>query len=97
MLAAFGNKSLLLATLKVDGLIAGIVGFEPVAFHSAKYMSGWTVHGLAWSVIVGAGIWGAAAIAGRFEAGRLTPFRLVALVLPLSLLLWVAWVANVKY
>lgn len=53
--------------------------------------------GLAWSVIVGIGIWGAAALAGRFEAGRLAPFRLVALVLPLSLLLWVAWVANVKY
>ena len=52
ILAVFGNKSLLWATLSIDALIAAIVGFGPVAFGSEKYMRVWTVHGLAWSVIV---------------------------------------------
>jgi hypothetical protein len=97
ILAAFGNKSLLWAMQDINGLIAAIAGFRYGGFGRARDMGGWEVNGLAWSVMVGIGIWGAAAIARRFEAGRLAPFRLAAFVLPLCLLLWVALLANVKY
>jgi hypothetical protein len=97
ILAAFGHKSLLWTMQDINELIGAIVGFGPSSFSRAKDMGGWAVNGLAWSVMVGIGIWGAAAITRCFEAGRLAPFRLAAFVLPLCLLLWVAGVANVKY
>lgn len=97
ILAAFGYKSWLWAMLSIEALITPMMGFAPGKSGSAKYLTGWPVHGLAWSMIVGIGIWGIAASAGRFNAGRLAPLRLAALVLPFGLLLWVAWVANLRY
>ena len=97
ILAAFGYKSWLWAMLSIEALITPMMGFAPVKFGSAKYIAGWALHGLAWSMIVGIGIWGIAASAGRFNAGRLAPLRLAAIVLPSGLLLWVAWLANLRY
>lgn len=91
--AALGFPGLLAATLYIDWRIADFLGFA-VRGPDAVTVRAWAAHGLVWAAIAGGGAWGAAAVAGRFDAGRLAPLRLAAILLATGMLLWAASIAS---
>jgi hypothetical protein len=94
VLTAVGYKVLLLATLQSEWRIADFLGFATRGGLESLTFDAWALHGLVWSAIAGWGTWGAAAAAGRFDAGRLAPFRLTAILLATGMLLWLAHAAS---
>lgn len=87
-LTALGYKSLLMAALLGEALVADLLGLA-ISAPNALTAGAWATHGLIWSAVAGWGVWGAAATAGRFDAGRLAPFRLTAMVVAAGMLLWI--------
>ncbi len=92
-LTTAGYRAPFMAMVQGESLIAELFGYTlngPVALTAGA----WLTQGLAWSVLVGCGTWGAAAAAGRFDAGPLAPFRLAAVVVAAGALAWIALRAN---
>lgn len=93
VLTALGFDALSGATLQIEWQLANFLGLRTPAV-GAKPLREWAVHGLAWSAVAGCGTWGAAATAGRFDAGPLSPLRFAAVVITIAMLLAVAIVAS---
>jgi hypothetical protein len=92
-LAAAGYRAPFMAMVQGESLVTELFGYTfngPVALTAGA----WATRGLAWSALVGCGTWGAAATAGRFDAGPLAPFRLAALVVAAGALAWIALRAS---
>ena len=54
----------------------------------------WATHGLVWSALFGCGTWGAAAVAGRFDAGPLQALRFAGVAASVIMLLAIAMTAS---
>jgi len=88
MLSALGSEALLQAALRTEWRITDFFGLTWNNERETTPARMWFTHGLIWSAIAGCGTWGLAARAGWFDAGRLSPLRLAAIVLALCMLLW---------
>lgn len=92
-LTAVGYTTLLIAMLQGELLVADFLGLA-ISAPNALTAGAWATHGLIWSAVAGWGTWGAAATAGRFDAGQLAPFRLAAMVVAAGMLFWIAMRAS---
>ena len=84
LLTAVGYHPLAASMLAIEGQLLDFFGFPLWSLHAPTSLA-WATHGLMWSAIFGSGTWAAAALGGRFDAGRLQPLRLLALVACLTL------------
>jgi len=87
-MALFKWDGLLNAALLTEWRLLELLGLPFDFNRQPSALRQWATHGLVWSAVFGAGTWGLAAAAGRFDAGRLAPLRLAAIVLAACMLLW---------
>ena len=88
-LSVLGINALPAAMLSIEWRISEFVGMALQA-PDESVAAAWAGSGLAWSAIIGGGVWGVAASTGRFDSGRLAPFRLTSILLATLMLGWIA-------
>jgi hypothetical protein len=89
-LATTVDATLLQSAIRVSYRLRALFGLPRVNGPTQTFFQLWFTDGVLWSVMVGAAVWGAAAVFRRFDAGCLAPLRLVAIVLPVVMLIWLA-------
>jgi hypothetical protein len=88
--SAMVESTLLQSAIRISYQLRASLGIEWANGPTPTLAHLWLTNGVVWSAIVGAGVWGLAASFRCFDAGRLAPLRLAAILLATVMLVWLA-------